>query len=394
MATETLGREGWKGYLLKWLNGDQAKAEAYAALFDHNSINSIQTLVRVIEEEPRELKDIGLSIGHRVVIYSQAKAVLEKEGRFRFHQKLGKLGFKLKGMGSELFSCDLWRAGLAEGLASGIYVFIVVAIIIASGELPRWITTDGGAHWSLAPSTDALTLANLTTIRYLSIAIGAGFAFGLTSYVFAPHSGGHITPAITLAYTVTAEISPLRFLVYVGFQLIGAIIGAGFIKTVSSIDFLAAEAGRNLDQAHFVDSNSLGVEVLTTFILIMLVLSLSEDRRTKEEKWFGHLQLGFVFLVVHLISLPINGTSMNPTRSFATAALSGIWTAQWPFWVGPGLGALAGAVFYEILVREKTPYFPGVEDAHPHSHSHSATRPSHRRNITNEITPLTEKKDR
>jgi len=392
MATRTLSREDWKRYLGEWLE-DEAKAEAYAALFDHNNISNIYTLVRVIEEEPRELKDTGVSVGHRVVIHTRAKEIIESEGRFRlFVRRFGNLGLKFGGMGKELVSRDLWRAGLAEGLASGIYVFIVVAIIIASGEVPRWLSSDAGQTYTLTPANGAtLALANLPTIRYLSIAVGAGLAFALTSYVFAGVSGGHITPAISLAYTVTAEISPLRFLVYVGFQLIGAMIGAGFIQTVSSSDFLNAEAGRTLNQPGATDSNNLGVEVLTTFILIMLVLSLSESVRNTEDRWFGHLQLGFCFLVVHLISLPINGTSMNPTRSFATAALSGIWTAQWPFWVGPGLGALAGALCYETLIREKGSRHVAGSSTPSHV---PASRPGHSRKVTTEVTPLTEKKER
>jgi len=203
----------------------------------------------------------------------------------------------------------------------------------------------------------SLELVNLFTIRYLAIAIGAGLAFGLISYIFATLSGGHITPVISLAYFLTAQISPLRFLVYVTAQLIGAMVGAGFIKTVASQQFNDSQAARNLNQDGEWDGNSLAVEVITTFILIMVVLSLSEGKRRIEDKWFGHLQLGFVFLVVHLISLPIDGTSMNPTRSFASAALSGNWTAQWVFWVGPILGTFAGVAIYETLIREKHPRY-------------------------------------
>jgi glycerol uptake facilitator-like aquaporin len=399
MATRPLSREDWERYLSAWLE-DEGKAKHYAALFDHNNISNLHTLVRVIEDEPRELKDSGVSVGHRVVIHARAKELIEKEGRFRFFsQVFGNIGLKYGGMGREFLSCELWRAGLAEGVASGIYVFCVSAVIIASGTLPVWTTNDSGAHYNLtAGPAQSVGLESLPTIRYLSIATGAGLAFGFTSYLFAAISGGHITPAITLAYTVTAEVTPLRFLVYVAFQLIGAMIGNGFIKTVSEWNFDGVQAGRNLNQAGENDSNSLGVEVLTTFILIVVVLSLSDSKRTQQDRWFGHLQLGFVFWVVHLISLPINGTGMDPCRSFATAALSGYWAGQWPLWVGPGLGSLAGVVIYETFIREKGPrHPPGSTHGVPPlaAGGGSAFRPGHSRKHTSEVTPLTaEKKER
>jgi len=355
MSRKALSREEWERKLTEWLE-DEAKAKQYAALFDHHHITDIHTLIKVIEEEPRELKNIGITVGHRVVIYEQAKKAAQNDGRYRIYHGFGNLGFKLGGFRQEFFSRELYRAGLAEAVASGIYVFILVGIIVASGELPKYVTANGGQSYTLTTpdgSSSDLSRTFLPAMRYLSIAIGAGFAFSLTSYVFASVSGGHITPAISLAYAVTAEISPLRFLVYVANQLIGAMIGAGFIKTVSSHYFDTANAGFNFNQDGYTDSNSLGIEVLTTTILIMTALSLSESVRSKENRWFGHLQLGFVFLVAHLIALPINGSSMNPTRSFATAALTGRWAGQWPLWVGPGLGALIGAISYEVFVRER-----------------------------------------
>jgi len=98
---------------------------------------------------------------------------------------------------------------------------------------------------------------------------------------------------------------------------------------------------------------AVAVDVLTTFILCMTALSFYDKRRSNSFNWFGHLALGFVFTCVHLIALPITGASMNPARSFASAALFHTWDSQWTWWLGPALGAVIAALWYEIFIREK-----------------------------------------
>jgi len=200
-----------------------------------------------------------------------------------------------------------------------------------------------------------------------------------------------------LAYMLIAEISPLRFVVYAVAQLLGAMVGAGFIKTVNSYDFDHAEAARNLNQHGTLDSNNFGIEILTCGILVMVWLSITERRRRNEDRWFGHIVLGFVFLVVYLIELPINGGGMNPARAFASAALSGIWTAQWPFWVGPLVGTVIAVIIYELFIREKgyghndavDPLYHPVTAKHGGHYIATQTTATHRRKPTTEATPLT-----
>jgi len=101
------------------------------------------------------------------------------------------------------------------------------------------------------------------------------------------------------------------------------------------------------------DGISVGVDTLTTCILCLTALSFFDVRRGKYFNWFGHLALGFVFTTVHLIAIPINGASMNPARSFASAALFHSWDSQWTWWLGPALGAVIAAIWYELFIREK-----------------------------------------
>jgi len=252
----------------------------------------------------------------------------------------------------EILTWDLWRGVFGEFFASGIFVFILNSIIVASGLLelpyPNGPNRDTG---SLDPSPTG----RMSVARYLSISVGAGFAFALANYTFFPASGGHITPAISWSLLWTHQISFLRWLVYLCAQLLGAIIGTGFAKTVNYGVFDAAGGGINIVHTDlgYDDGVSVGIDTLTTTILCLTALSFYDRRRPKTNNWFGHLALGFVFLTVHLLALPINGASMNPARSFASSAVYHQWHAQWTWWLGPGLGATIAAIWYELFIREK-----------------------------------------
>jgi len=247
-------------------------------------------------------------------------------------------------MWDELTSLRLWQGVVGEFLASGIFVFLLNATIVSSGLLTQTnITQD-----------DSLNLAHLPGVRYLAIAIGAGFAFAIAVYTFTPIGAGHVTPAISFGYAVTQAITPLRFFLYLAAQLIGAMIATGFVESLSKRNFDSAQGAQNVPQPGYDSGASLGIEVLTTTILVLAALSWTDKKRGRGSASFGPLILGLVVLAVHLISLPINGSSMNPARSFASSALYHQWSQQWTYWLGPGLGALVAAFWYEIFIRDKT----------------------------------------
>jgi len=237
----------------------------------------------------------------------------------------------------------LWQGVVGEFSAAAIYVFILDAIIVSSGLLVQ-----GGNR-----QDDSLWVANLTGDRYLSISVGAGFAFAVAVYTFSPIGAGHVTPAISLAYLFTSAITPLRWALYMCAQLLGSMIAVGFVKTLSYDSFNASQGGVQIAQPGYGAGSSLGIEVLTTFILVLTALSFSDKKRARGSWEFGPLALGFVVLAVHLIALPINGASMNPARSFATSAVYHSWDNQWTYWLGPGLGALVAVLWYELFIRDK-----------------------------------------
>jgi len=321
-----------------------------------------------------DLASLGVAVGHRPIILQAAReASKEFDPPTTWELICGRFGLDCDGESrrdhlypgqapvhgffpnllAEFRSWDLWRGVFGEFFASGIFVFLLNAIIVASGLLELASPNgpnNGNNIGSLDPSTGRISVA-----RYLSISIGAGFAFALVNFAFWPSSGGHITPAISFAFLWTRQISILRWILYLGAQLVGAIIGTGFVKAVNASAFNNAYGGVNrvhLDLG-YDDGVSVGVDVLTTFILCITALSFYDRRRPRFDNWFGHLALGFVFLTVHLVALPINGASMNPARSFASAAIYHAWRSQWTWWLGPFLGAAIAAIWYELFIREK-----------------------------------------
>jgi len=252
----------------------------------------------------------------------------------------------LHGMWEEVSHAGLWQGVVGEFLASAVFVFILNSIIVSSGTLVQ--TTPG--------TDDSLSIKNLTPDRYLSIAIGAGFAFALSVYTFHPVGAGHVTPAISFALAFSSAISPLRWALYLAAQLLGAMVATGFVNTLSYSKFDQAQGGRNIIQPGYTPGSSVGIETFTTFILVLTALAFHDKGKSKGTHGFGPAALGFVVLVVHLIALPINGASMNPARSFASSAVFHEWNAQWTFWLGPYLGSAIAVLFYEFFLRDKNPH--------------------------------------
>jgi len=336
-----------------WLgpSEDEALLKQYAQNLVDNHIDDVNTLSRI---EPTELREIVKTTGHRALILEAARRQARK-GPATFHSVCGNLGINFHGMFAELTSLSLWQGVIAEFSASAIYVFILNAIIVSSGLLVQRQANNF--------ADDSLYVANLPGDRYLSISVGAGFAFSIAVYAFSQIGAGHVTPAITLAYLLTSAITPLRWALYLAAQLVGAMIATGFVKTLSYDHFDSAQGARQITQPGYGQGSSLGIEVLTTYILVLAALSFTDRRRSRGSAEFGPLALGFVVLCVHLIALPINGASMNPARSFASSALYHNWEDHWTYWLGPALGSIVAVLWYEFLLRDKT-------DVHHHHHSH------------------------
>jgi aquaporin TIP len=237
------------------------------------------------------------------------------------------LSAEFLGLSGEDLGPRLWKSAIAEGIAVLLFVFIGAGAVVVSTQ-------------------DELTL-NAVII----IALAHGLAFATLVAMTAGISGGHINPAVTFAIAITGRMKLGPGVVYIGAQLIGAVLGALLLQVV-----LAGEAegvlGAHGGPSSAVDGVSAAVviEAVFTFVLVFTVFATAVDTK----KGLGHvapLFIGLAILIGHLMGVPLTGASMNPARSFGPALVAGEWLGNWRDWLaiyvgGPAIGAsLAGVVY-------------------------------------------------
>jgi len=186
--------------------------------------------------------------------------------------------------------------------------------------------------------------------------VGVSLAFGLTvvtmAYAVGHISGAYFNPAITIGALVAGRVKGGDVAPYIISQVIGAVLAAWILATIASgngTDALAGGLAANGFGEHspggYNQTTAFVTEVLMTFFFLVVILgSTSEDA----PKGFAPLAIGLALTLIHLVSIPITNTSVNPARSTGPALLVGGWAIQqlWLFWVAPILGAaLAGGLW-------------------------------------------------
>jgi aquaporin Z len=185
--------------------------------------------------------------------------------------------------------------------------------------------------------------------------LGVSLAFGLTvvtgAYTFGPISGGHFNPAVSIGLWTGGRFPANLLLPYMAAQVVGGICGAGVLYLIASgqADFTtAAGFASNGYAAHSPGGYSLTAalvcEVVMTFLFLTIILGTTHKRAPVG---FAGIAIGLGLTLIHLISIPVTNTSVNPARSTATALFVGGWAIQqlWLFWLAPlAGGALAGVV--------------------------------------------------
>jgi aquaporin Z len=189
--------------------------------------------------------------------------------------------------------------------------------------------------------------------------LGVSLAFGLTvltmAYAVGHVSGGHFNPAVTIGLFAAKRIPASNVLPYVIAQLVGAVIA-------SAVLFFIASGKPGFDLAGGFASNGYGehspggyslaaafvAEFVLTFMFLMIILGAT-DRRAPAG--MAPLAIGLALTLIHLISIPVTNTSVNPARSTGPALFVRGWAlAQlWLFWVAPILGAIVAGVLYPIV---------------------------------------------
>ncbi|WP_085909340.1 aquaporin Z [Kiloniella majae] len=186
--------------------------------------------------------------------------------------------------------------------------------------------------------------------------VGVSLAFGLTvvtmAYAVGHISGGHFNPAVTLGLWAGGKFGAGQILPYWIAQLTGGIVAAGLLYVIASgiPDFSVSNGfasngyGEHSPMGYSMMSGLL-IEVLLTFFFLFIILGVTDE---KAPVGFAPLAIGLALVLIHLISIPITNTSVNPARSTGPALFVGGWALEqlWLFWIAPFLGALAAGFSY------------------------------------------------
>lgn len=176
-------------------------------------------------------------------------------------------------------------------------------------------------------------------------------------YCTAGISGGHINPAVTFGLFLARKVSLIRAVLYMVAQCLGAICGVGLVKAFQKGYYNRYKGGANMLSAGYSKGTGLGAEIIGTFVLVYTVFSATDPKRSARDSHvpvLAPLPIGFAVFMVHLATIPITGTGINPARSFGAAVIYNnekAWDDQWIFWVGPFIGAAIAAIYHQFVLR-------------------------------------------
>jgi len=188
--------------------------------------------------------------------------------------------------------------------------------------------------------------------------LAVAFAFGLSivamAYVIGNVSGCHINPAVSLGALLDKRISGKDFVGYVFFQVLGAIAGAALLfamSTTAGVD-LTGTLGSNLAAGAGGTGGALLIEIILTFIFVLTILGVTAD---SSKTAVAGLVIGLTLTFVHIVGIPLTGTSVNPARSIGPALFSGgqALADLWIFIVAPLIGAALAACVYKVFKGKK-----------------------------------------
>ncbi len=169
-------------------------------------------------------------------------------------------------------------------------------------------------------------------------------------------SGCHLNPAVTIGLWAGGRFEAKEMVPYILAQVIGGVIAGGVLYTIASgqmgFDAVSSGFASNGYGEHspggYSLTSALVTEVVMTMMFLLVILGATDQRAPQG---FAPIAIGLCLTLIHLISIPVTNTSVNPARSTGVALYVGDWaTAQlWLFWVAPILGALLGAVAYKLI---------------------------------------------
>jgi len=201
--------------------------------------------------------------------------------------------------------------------------------------------------------------------------LGVSLAFGLTvlcmAYAVGGISGGHFNPAVTIGLVVAKRFDSKEAVGYIIAQVLAAIVAAvilyaivagGSLGAVDSVlnGGIAANGYGEHSPSGYNMVSALLIEVILTAVFLIVILGATSD---KVPSGFAPIPIGLTLTLIHLISIPVTNTSVNPARSTGPAVVSALKGVNWPveqlwlFWVAPIVGAILGALIWNMLQKKQ-----------------------------------------
>lgn len=181
-------------------------------------------------------------------------------------------------------------------------------------------------------------------VQYTGIALGFGLGIAGAIYATGHVSGGHLNPAVSVALTAIGKFRSADLPAYIGAQVVGAILAALALKGV----FPDADAlGNNALGSDVSTGSGVLAEVVLTAIFLFVIVSVATDVRVTPG--FAALAIGLTLAAIHLVGIPLTGTSVNPARTFGPDLIAGKWDDVWIFLTAPFVGGIVGAFGYRVL---------------------------------------------
>lgn len=187
--------------------------------------------------------------------------------------------------------------------------------------------------------------------------LGVALAFGLTvltiAYSLGHVSGAHLNPAVSVGLWIGGRFSAKELLPYIIAQVAGGLVAAAILYVIatgngSEIGNFAANGYGEHSPGGYNLTSAFVTEAVMTFMFLIVILGATDDRAPKG---FAGLAIGLALTLIHLISIPVTNTSVNPARSISQAVFVGGWAIEqlWLFIVAPILGALAAGIVYKLF---------------------------------------------
>jgi aquaporin Z len=225
-------------------------------------------------------------------------------------------------------------------------------------SMKKYVAESFGTFWLVLGGCGSAVLAATFPDTGIGF-VGVSLAFGLTvltmAFAIGHISGCHLNPAVSVGLWAGGRFPANQLLPYIVAQVLGAIVAGGVLYIIasgqagfdSSAGFASNGYGAHSPGGYSMFS-ALVTEIVMTMMFLLVILGATDDRAPKG---FAPISIGLCLTLIHLISIPVTNTSVNPARSTGVAVYAGGWaiTQLWLFWIAPIVGALIGAAIYRYI---------------------------------------------